>query len=85
MIKRIFFVVDTREMEPGRERYSHTCASVPVPPGDGGDQRARDQADGVLEPRPLQARAHAGGSARAGVEVHPDCRASPGASGCGAS
>lgn len=72
-------------MEPGRERNTHTGTSVPVPLGDGGDQPARNPADGVLEPRLLQARAHAGGSARASAQVHPDCRASSGTPGHGAS
>lgn len=72
-------------MESGRKRYSHTGASVSISFGDGGDQGARDTKDGMLEPWLMQARAYAGGSARASAQVHPGCSASPGNSGRGAS
>lgn len=72
-------------MESGRKRYSHTGAGVSVSFGDGGDQDTRDSKDGMLEPRLMQACAHAGGGARASAQVHPGCGASPGTSGYGAS
>lgn len=80
-----FFVVDTREMESGRKRYSRTGAGVPVSLGDGGDKHKRCWKGSMLEPRLLQARAHARGSARASAQVHLGRSASPGTSGRGAS